>query len=407
VSEHELNEDLLRELAPQVLAAVLRHHGDFGRCEDAVQEALSAAAIEWPRSGLPDYPRGWLITVASRRVIDGIRSDQARRHREEAAAADQPLVSNEDPALAADDTLLLLFLCCHPALSPSAQVALTLRAVGGLTTAAIASAFLVPEATMAQRIVRAKATVKAAGARFEPPEDRDARLGVVLRVLYLVFNEGYTTSSGPDLQRAELTHLAIRLARMLHALVPDDGEVTGLLALMLLTDARRAARTGPDGDLIALWDQDRGAWDEALIAEGTALIEAALLDRPLGPYQLQAAIAAVHGAAAHERDTDWRQVLDLYGLLDGIAPGPMVTLNRVVAVSMVHGPQSALALLATLDDDDRIKDHHRLYAVRGHLLEDAGKLDAARAAYVEAAQRTTSQTERRYLEQRARRLPER
>jgi RNA polymerase sigma factor (sigma-70 family) len=412
VSAPDDHVDLLRALAPQVLGILVRRHGRFDACEDAVQEALLAAAVQWPVEGVPESPRGWLVTVASRRLIDHLRGEQARRRREDAAAtqvpADETLAPAPDDEQAPehDDTLTLLILCCHPALSPASQLALTLRAVGGLTTAQIASAFLVPEATMAQRISRAKQSIRAAGGGFEmPPEpERGERLRVVLHVLYLIFNEGYIASSGPDLQRGELTREAIRLTRAVHALLPDDGEVAGLLALMLLTDARRAARIRADGTLIALADQDRSLWNRAYIEEGTALITDALAHATLGPYQLQAAIAAVHDEAPSAQDTDWPQILALYELLARVAPNPMVTLNHAVAVAMVHGPRAGLELLATLDADERVADHHRLDAVRAHLLEMAGDNAAARAGYRAAARRTTSLPEQRYLEARAARL---
>jgi RNA polymerase sigma factor (sigma-70 family) len=412
VSGADRVEDLLRELAPQVLGALVRRYGQFDLCEDAVQEALLAAAVQWPQAGVPEQPRAWLVTVASRRMTDQVRAESARRHREETVAARSPadaLVApgaDADPPPEADDTLTLLFLCCHPALTPASQGALTLRAVGGLTTAQVAMAFLVPEATMAQRISRAKQTIRAAGARFAPPppEERADRLRVVLQVLYLIFNEGYAASSGPDLQRAELTAEAIRLARELHRLLPDDGEVAGLLALMLLTDARRPARTLPDGSLVPLAEQDRSRWDAAAIAEGVALVTATLARAPVGPYQLQAAIAAVHDEAARATDTDWPQILVLYELLERLAPSPVVTLNHAVALAMVRGPLAGLDLLATLDDDGRLAGHHRLDAVRAHLLELAGDPTAAREHYRAAARRTTSLPERRYLEGRAARL---
>ena len=405
-------EDLLRELAPQVLGVLVRRHGQFDLCEDAVQEALLAAAVQWPAEGVPERPRGWLVTVASRRMTDQVRGESARRRREEAVAAASPAdelvapAADADAPAAADDTLTLLFLCCHPALSPPSQVALTLRAVGGLTTAQVARAFLVPEATMAQRISRAKQTIKAAGARFAmpPPAERAERLRVVLQVLYLIFNEGYAASLGPDLQRADLTAEAIRLARELHRLLPDDGEVAGLLALLLLTDARRPARSRPDGSLVPLAEQDRSRWDAAAIAEGVALISATLARAQLGPYQLQAAIAAVHDEAATAADTDWRQILVLYELLAQVAPSPVVTLNHAVALAMVRGPRAGLELLATLDGDARMAGSHRLDAVRAHLLELAGDTAAARDHYRAAARRTTSLPEQRYLEGRAARL---
>ncbi|MFF3439115.1 RNA polymerase sigma factor [Streptosporangium sp. NPDC002721] len=405
-------EDLLRELAPQVLGALVRRHGHFDACEDAVQEALLAAALQWPEQGTPDNPRGWLITVASRRLTDELRSEYARSRRESMVAARAPAdeflspAADAEPAGEQDDTLTLLFLCCHPALTPASQIALTLRAVGGLTTAQIARAFLVPEATMAQRISRTKQRIRSTGIPFAPPPEpeRAERLRVVLHVLYLIFNEGYTTTSGPDLQRRELTGEAIRLTRAVHGLLPDDGEVTGLLALMVLTDARRPARTGPGGALIPLAEQDRSLWSGESIAEGIALVTGALARAPLGPYQLQAAIAAVHAEAARAEDTDWPQILALYRLLERLAPNPMVTLNHAVALAMVRGPAAGLDLLETLEADDRMAGHHRLHAVRAHLLETAGDREAARAGYREAARRTTSLPEQRYLEGRAARL---
>ncbi len=403
--------DDLRRLVPQVLGALVRRHGHFGACEEAVQDALLAAAVDWREQGVPDYPRGWLIRVASRRLIDRLRSDAARRRREDATAvrapADQMLAPAPDDERVADedDTLTLLFLCCHPALSPPSQLALTLRAVGGLTTAEIARAFLVPEPTMAQRISRAKQRIKAAGIPFGMPPEPEwgERLDVVLHVLYLIFNEGYTASSGPHLQRSDLTAEAIRLVRDVHRLLPDDGEVAGLLALMLLTDARRPARTTAHGGLVPLAEQDRRRWNHEAIAEGIALITNALATAPLGPYQLQAAIAAVHAEAASAEDTDWPQVLALYELLDRHFPNPMTTLNRAVAVAMVRGADAGLELLATLDADDPLADHHRLHAVRAHLLELAGDR-VARASYRTAVRLTTSLPEQRYLEGRAARL---
>ena len=394
-------EGLLRDLAPQVLGTLVRRHGGFDTCEDAVQEALLAAAVQWPRDGVPANPRGWLVTVASRRLIELFRSEAARRRREETVAVQEP--PDPDPAPAVDDTLTLLMLCCHPSLTQVSQVALTLRAVGGLTTAEIARALLVPEATVAQRISRAKQRIKADGAEFRLPPDaeRAERVAAVLRVLYLIFNEGYTASSGAALQRVELSTEAIRLARQLHERLPDDGEVTGLLALMLLTDARRPARTRPDGGLVPLAEQDRGLWDTAAIAEGIALVTGALASTAIGPYQLQAAIAAVHDEATRAGDTDWQQILTLYDLLAGIAPGPMITLNRVVAYAMVHGPRAGLDRLAEAEDDPALAGHYRVAAVRAHLLDLAGDRAAARQQYALAARRTLSLPERRYLESRA------
>ncbi|MGI5289808.1 RNA polymerase sigma factor [Nonomuraea polychroma] len=405
-------ESLLRELAPQVLGLLVRRYEQFDTCEDAVQEALLDAAVQWPEQGLPDNPRAWLITVASRRVVDHMRSEHARRRREESVAVSVPADAFVAPSPGEerpgdqDDTLTLLFLCCHPALSQPSQLALTLRAVGGLTTAQIASAFLVPEATMAQRISRAKQRIKATGVPFAmPPEaERADRLRVVLHVLYLIFNEGYTATSGPELHRTELTSEAIRLARAVRRLLPGDGEVAGLLALMLLTEARRAARAGPDGGLIPLAEQDRSLWDRRLIDEGVELVTKALSTTALGPYQLQAAIAAVHDEAATAEETDWPQILALYGVLSGVDDNPVVKLNQAVAVAMVHGPRAGLDLLERLTADERMTRHHRLAAVRAHLLEMAGDAEAAVAGYREAARLTTSLPEQRYLEDRANRL---
>lgn len=407
-------EDLLRGPAPQVLGRLVRRHGRFDDCEDAVQEALLAAAAGWPDQGLPDNPGAWLLTVAGRRLIDGWRRDEARRGREAAADAStiepEPGVPGESlfGGAAGDDTLTLLFLCCHPALSPPSQIALTLRAVGGLSTAQIAQAFLVPEGTMARRISRGKQQIKAAGARFAmpPADERAQRLQAVLQVLYLIFNEGYAASSGHDLLCVELTTEAMRLTRALHALLPDDGEVTGLLALMLLTDAHRASRVGVDGTLIPLAEQDRARWDRVAIDEGIAMVTGALTASPLGPYQLQAAIAALHGEAVHAKDTDWPQIVALYRLLARIAPNPMITLNQAVAVAMVDGPTAGLDLLAALELDERVAGHYRLTAVRAHLLEMAGDTEGAYRTYREAARGTTSLPEQRHLEGRAVRLVE-
>lgn len=404
VTTGEHLESLLRELTPQVIGAVVRRYGDFEMCEDATQEALLAAAKQWPVDGLPANPKGWLVTAASRRRIEMWRSDDARRRREEAVLSNEP--RDPDPAPGADDTLTLLLLCCHPTLTQPSQVALTLRAVGGLTTAEIARAFLVPEATIAQRISRAKKKIKQAGAEFAlPPEsERSARIAAVLQVLYLVFNEGYTASSGSSLARVELSDEAIRLARQLHDVLPRDGEVSGLLALMLLTDARRPARATDDGTLIPLADQDRAVWDQQAIAEGVALVTGALATAALGPYQVQAAIAAVHDEAVSAEDTDWPQILALYDILTRIAPGPMVTLNRVVALAEVYGAAVALHELDVVVDDATLTSHHRQYAVRAHLLEQIGDAAAAAENYDLAAKRTLSLPEQNYLRSRARRL---
>ena len=401
-------ETLLRELTPQVLGAVMRRFGDFAAAEDAVQEALIAAAMQWPVAGLPDNPRGWLIQVAARRMTDHLRSETARRRREAFVARPEAV---EPPSLAdieRDDTLILLFMCCHSALTPPSAIALTLRAVGGLTTTEIANAFLVPETTMAQRISRAKQSIKASGVPFRPPtsQERAERLSAVLHVLYLIFNEGYASSIGPTLQRSDLSNEAIRLTRAVHRLLPDDGEVAGLLALMLLTDARRPARTGPDGELIPLSEQDRTLWDRQAIDEGIALITATLSRGSVGPYQLQAAIAAVHDEAARTDDTDWLQILALYGLLKRMSDNPMVALNHAIAVAMVNGPRAGLDLLDRLDADGRLAGHYRMDAVRAHLFEMSGDHPTAIAHYRAAASRTTSIPERDYLDTKAARLSE-
>jgi RNA polymerase sigma factor (sigma-70 family) len=406
------DEDLLRDLAPQVLGAVVRRFGDFSAAEDAVQEALLAAALQWPRDGRPDNPRGWLIQVAARRLTDHIRAESARRRREAEVLAQVPADEQlalapdaADPA-ARDDTLVLLFMCCHPALTSSSAIALTLRAVGGLTTAEIANAFMVPESTMAQRVSRAKATIKSSGVPFRMPSGAEwqPRLGAVLHVLYLIFNEGYASSIGDRLQRAELATEAIRLARALHKRLPDSGEVAGLLALMLLTDARRAARTGPDGELIPLDQQDRTLWNQRAIVEGIALVSATLSKGSVGPYQLQAAIAALHDEATRAEGTDWPQILALYTVLMRMSDNPMVALNHAIAAGMVHGPRHGLDLLDKVDADGRLKGHYRLDAVRAHLLERAGDRDAAIAHYRAAANRTASIPERNYLNTQAARL---
>ncbi|WET83230.1 sigma factor-like helix-turn-helix DNA-binding protein [Amycolatopsis sp. QT-25] len=394
-------EHLLRDLTPQVLNAVCRRFGDFALCEDAVQEALLAAALQWPEKGLPDNPKNWLITAAARRRIDLQRNELARQQRENTAAL--LALTQPEPVPAVDDTLTLLMLCCHPELTKASQLALTLRAVGGLTTAETARAFFVPEKTVSQRINRAKKRISASGTQFRmpPPEEQAERLTAVLQVLYLIFNEGYTASSGTALNRVELTTEAIRLTRQLHEQVPDEGEVSGLLALMLLTDARRPARTRSDGSVVPLADQDRTRWDAKAIAEGIELISKTLTSAPLGPYQLQAAIAAVHDEAKLPEDTDWPQILGLYDLLVGIAPGPMVTLNRIVAVAMVHGPDAGLRRLDEVAGDAALEGHYRVDAVRAHLLDMAGDHERARSYYQSAARLTLSVPEQRYLESRA------
>jgi RNA polymerase sigma factor (sigma-70 family) len=409
------HEHLLRELAPQVLGAVVRRYRDFSAAEDAVQEALLVAAQTWPREGLPERPRAWLIQVAARRLTDQIRAESARRRRETAlvgeASPEEQLAPSPDGEQEPekDDSLLLLFMCCHPALSRTSAIALTLRAVAGLTTAEIARAFLVPEATMAQRISRAKQLIKTSNVGFVLPAEteRDERLAAVLHVLYLIFNEGYAASAGESLQRVDLASEAIRLGRLLQRLLPEHAEVQGLLALMLLTDARRRARSGPDGELIPLDEQDRTLWDRAAIDEGVALVSEALSRGAIGTYQLQAAIAACHDEAARVEDTDWPQILALYGVLQELSDNPMLTLNRAVALAMVHGPRAGLELLASLDQDPRVAQHHRLAAVRGHLHEKAGEISAAVSCFQTAAARTASTPERNYLLMKAARLRER
>lgn len=402
-------EHLLRELTPRVLGIVVRRFRDFAAAEDAVQEALIAATVQWPREGVPANPPGWLIQVASRRMADHIRNEVARRHREQVAAEETERLAlpvDAGTETGEDDTLVLLFMCCHPALTPASAVALTLRAVGGLTTAEIANAFLVPETTMAQRITRAKQSIKESGIPFQLPtaEERAQHLRAVLHVLYLIFNEGYTSSAGDELRRGDLSDEAIRLTRIVHNQQTDDPEVAGLLALMLLTDARRAARTGPDGALVPLAQQDRALWDRQQIAEGTGLLSAALPKGSVGPYQLQAAIAAVHDEAARAEDTDWPQILALYELLKRMSDNPMIILNHAIAAAMVHGPRKGLELLGALDSDTRLAERHRLEAVRAHLLEMAGDLEGAVKHYRAAAGKTGSLPERDYLLMQAARL---
>jgi RNA polymerase sigma factor (sigma-70 family) len=396
-------EAVLREVAPQVLATLVRRYGSFDACEDAVQEALISASRRWWVDGIPENPRGWLATVASRRLVDEWRSESARRRREERVATLE--VADGSEVADRDDTLTLVFLCCHPTLSAASRIALTLRAVGGLTTAEIASAFLVPEATMAQRISRAKATLASRDVRFALPSqpERDERLASVLHVLYLIFNEGYTASSGDALQRTDLTTEAIRLARLLHELVPDEAEVTGLLGLMLLTEARRGARTDTDGLPVPLAEQDRSRWDAALIAEARTMLEGTAR-KAIGPYRIQAAIASLHDEASDADATDWPRILALYDVLEHVSPGPVVALNRAVAVAMVRGPTEGLEILERLDTEGGLGRSHRLDAVRAHLLEMAGRTDAARDAYRAAARKAASVPERRYLSLRAARL---
>lgn len=391
-------EDLLRELAPQVLGTLVRRFGDFDAAEDALQEAMLAAATQWPADGLPDNPRGWLIQVAQRRMTDAVRTEVARRRRETTVfERDVP----DAEAVDRDDTLAMFFLCCHPALSSASAIALTLRAVGGLGTAEIANAFLLPETTMAQRITRAKKKLATLDRPFARPGDAQwhERLGAVLHVLYLIFNEGHTTTTGPDLQRTDLSNEAIRLTRSIHRLLPDDTEVTGLLALMLLTDSRRAARAGSHGELIPLAEQNRTLWDRDLITEGITLTTGTLASGLTGPYQIQAAIAVLHAQALRAEDTDWRRILALYKIIERISKNPMITLNRAVATAMVHGPEAGLELANTLED--QLACNHRLDAVRGHLHEMAGDFPTAITSYISAANHTTSTPERNYLTLRA------
>jgi RNA polymerase sigma factor (sigma-70 family) len=402
-------ESLLRQLAPQVLGAVVRRYGNFDTAEDAVQEAMLAATTQWPSEGVPDNPKGWLITVAARRLTDLLRSEQARRRREDTVARWELRMQQPDPAentADADDTLILLFMCCHPALTPPSQIALTLRAVGGLTTTEVARAFLVSEATMTRRITRAKQQIKDSGIPFRLPaqQERAERLAAVLHVLYLIFTEGYAATTGPRLHRIELSPEAIRLTRIVHQLLPDDGEVAGLLALMLLTDARRAARTTASGELIPLGEQDRSLWNADYIAEGVTLITRALPRGKAGPYQLQAAIAAIHDEAPSAEETDWPQIRALYELLLQMSDNPMLALNHAVAVAMADGPTAGLQRLETLSTDKQLAEDHRLYAVRAHLLEMSGDATAAREAYLAAARRATNLPQQRYLNRQATKL---
>jgi RNA polymerase sigma factor (sigma-70 family) len=412
VIEKSLDRHLVREIAPQVLGVIARKHGDFAAAEDAVQEALIAASVQWPSAGVPTNPKGWLYQVAVRKLADQARSESARRKREESAATemyrDEPFVAPRDSEIGVDedDTLVLLFMCCHPALTSSSAIALTLRAVGGLTTAEIASAFLVPEATMAQRISRAKSNIKSSNIPFTMPTEAEKaeRLGAVLHVLYLIFNEGYTSSAGAELNRPDLSNEAIRLTRVVRGLMPDDGEVAGLLALMLLTDARRSARTGKFGELIPLDEQDRTLWDRSMIEEGIGLVSEALPKGAVGPYQVQASIAAIHDESASTERTDWEQILTLYGFLEKMSDNSMVALNKAIAVAMVSGSEAGLAAITELEKDPIIAGHYRIDAVRGHLFERAGDVEKAIHHFRAAADRTHSIPEQNYLRAKAARL---
>jgi RNA polymerase sigma factor (sigma-70 family) len=404
-------EDLLRQLAPQVLGAVVRRYGNFDSAEDATQEALIAAAAQWPAQGVPAYPKGWLITVASRRLADLLRAHRSRLAREHKVdrwnlPGQRSALGPDHPVTEGDDTLILLFMCCHPALSTASQIALTLRAVGGLTTGEVARALLVSEATVTRRITRAKQTIRDHGTRFTMPTDRDRddRLRAVLHVLYLIFNEGYASTTGPSLQRVELADEAIRLTRLLRTVMPDDSETSGLLALMVLTHARRDARIGPNGELVTMADQDRTRWNRDLIDEGVDLITTTLPRGPVGPYQLQAAIAAIHDEASTSDETDWPQIVQLYEVLLRAGDNPIVALNHAVAVAMSGGPQAGLTLLDDLSADDRVNDDHRYHAVRGHLLEMTGDARGAASCYERAAERTTNFQQKRYLQGQAARL---
>jgi len=408
----EAQVDLLRELAPQVLAALIRRYGNFCEAEDAVQEALFAAHLKWPEEGAPDNPRGWLIAVAADRYIDELRRTIKRRQREQHLVLMTPQDTAQAPALdetleiARDDTVTLLFMCCHPVLTRGSAIALTLRAVGGLGTTEIAKAYLVPPKTMAQRISRAKRDIRKSGVPFAMPseEEREARLQSVTHVLYLMFNEGYASSEGVELQRSDLAGEALRLTRIVHAVMPQDGELSGLLAMMLLTHARRHARTGPDGELIPLAQQNRSLWDRQAIKEGIAILTSVLPQGRAGPYQLLAAICAIHDEASSDAETDWQQILVLYELLLQITDNPVVLLNRAVALAMVFGPQAGLDALKPVDEDERLKGHYRLDAVRAHLHDMAGNLDLAAHYYLAAAGGTANIAERRYLSAKATRL---
>jgi RNA polymerase sigma factor (sigma-70 family) len=424
VAQPVVPEDVFRAESGRVLGALMRRFGDLDLAEDAYQDACLSALETWPRDGIPHNPGAWLTTASRNKALDRLRREQQRLGRETESLGlrlDRPAEPTAPPSdqladlgdpttvLDDDDQLRLLFLCCHPALGEQAQVALTLRTVGGLTTVEIARAFLVPESTMAQRIVRAKRKIVGAGIPFRLPEGTELgeRTAAVLHVVYLVFNEGYAASEVTDdapLVRVDLCEEALRLSALLHRLLPDDAEVMGLAALLMLHDARRATRTDDAGRLVPLAEQDRGRWDRERIRLAVAMVERALRTGPVGPYQIEASIAALHAEAPTYETTDWPQIVALYGLLEQALPGPMVRLNRAVALAMVDGPDAGLAVVDEIADGGELADHHRLHAVRAHLLENAGRADEAMAEYDRAAVLTTSAPERNYLRMRRDRL---